>query len=153
MPWPTIIGLALATGAFFAFVIAKALLAQRRRPTHRNRGMIGEIAEVRQALEPDGMVFVEGELWRGRSESGALAVGERVVVTGHDGMLLHVRRTEQATGERFMSDDSVVATQVIRPYPPSWLDRLTVWVERLPVPASVVYAFAGLLAVAAVCLE
>jgi membrane-bound serine protease (ClpP class) len=56
--------------------------------------MIGEIAVVRRTWEPDGMVFVEGELWRARSESGALVVGERVVVTGHDGMLLHVRHSE-----------------------------------------------------------
>ena len=52
-----------------------------------------------------------------------------------------------------MSDDSLGATEVIRPYPPSWLDRLTAWVERLPVPASVVYAFAGLFAVAVFVLN
>ena len=33
VPWPTIITLALTTAAFFAFAIAKALAAQRRRPT------------------------------------------------------------------------------------------------------------------------
>jgi hypothetical protein len=52
-----------------------------------------------------------------------------------------------------MSEDSIAATEVIRPYPPSWLDRLTVWVERQPVPASVVYAFAGLVAVAGFVLN
>ncbi|MCC6946098.1 MAG: hypothetical protein IT335_16095 [Thermomicrobiales bacterium] len=52
-----------------------------------------------------------------------------------------------------MSDDLVAATEVIRPYPPSWLDRLTAWVEHLPAPASAVYAFAGLFAVAAFILN
>ena len=98
VPWGTIIGLGAATGAFFAFVIAKALLAQRLRPRTGIEAMVGEIAVVRRTLEPDGMVFVEGELWRARSESGALAVGERVVVTGHDGMLLHVRRSRNRRG-------------------------------------------------------
>jgi membrane-bound serine protease (ClpP class) len=98
VPWGTIIGLGAATGAFFAFVIAKALLAQRLRPRTGVEAMVGEIAVVRRALDPDGMVHIEGELWRARSESGVVAVGERVVVTGHDGMLLHVRRTEQEQG-------------------------------------------------------
>jgi len=98
VPWATIIGLGAATGGFFAFIIAKALLAQRLRPSTGIEAMIGEIAVVRRTLDPDGMVHVEGELWRARSESGALAVGERVVVTGHDGMLLHVSRQEQQQG-------------------------------------------------------
>jgi membrane-bound ClpP family serine protease len=38
------------------------------------------------------MVLVEGELWRAESESGPIAVGERVVVTGRDGYRLRVRR-------------------------------------------------------------
>jgi hypothetical protein len=46
-----------------------------------------------------------------------------------------------------MSEDSVAATEVIRPYPPSWLDRLTAWVDRLPLPAPAVYALASLAAV------
>jgi membrane-bound serine protease (ClpP class) len=54
--------------------------------------MVDEPAVVRQALEPEGMVLVEGELWRAESESGPIAVGERVVVTGRDGYRLRVRR-------------------------------------------------------------
>jgi hypothetical protein len=46
-----------------------------------------------------------------------------------------------------MSEDSVAATEVIRPFPPSWLDRLTAWVDRLPLPAPAFCALAGLAAV------
>jgi membrane-bound serine protease (ClpP class) len=91
VPWPTIIGLAGATAAFFAFAIAKAWAAQRRRPTTGMEGMIGQTAEVRQALAPDGMVFVNGELWHAESESGPIAAGEHVVVTGQEGFALRVR--------------------------------------------------------------
>jgi membrane-bound serine protease (ClpP class) len=98
VPWATIIGLGASTGAFFAFVIAKALLAQRLRPSTGVEAMVGEIAVVRRALEPDGMVYVEGELWRARSESGRLTVGERVVVTAQDGLRLQVKRVEPAQG-------------------------------------------------------
>ena len=94
VPWGTIIFLGAATGGFFAFVIAKALLAQRRRPTTGGEALIGAIATVRRSLEPDGMVFIEGELWRARAEAGTFTIGERVVVTGRDGLLLLVRKAE-----------------------------------------------------------
>lgn len=92
VPWGTIIGLALATAAFFAFAIGKALAAQRRRPTTGMEGMMDQVGEVRQALAPEGMVLVSGELWRAVSESGPLAVGERVVVTGQEGFVLRVKK-------------------------------------------------------------
>jgi membrane-bound serine protease (ClpP class) len=90
VPWVTIIALALGTGAFFVFAIAKVVAAHRRRPVTGFEGLIGETAVVRQALDPEGMVLVEGELWRAESESGPLAVGTRVVVTGRDGYRLKV---------------------------------------------------------------
>ncbi len=76
VPWPTIIGLALVTAAFFAFAIAKALAAQHRRPTTGMESVVGQTAQVRTALEPAGMVFFNGELWKAETESGPLAVGE-----------------------------------------------------------------------------
>jgi membrane-bound serine protease (ClpP class) len=94
VPWPTIIGLALGTGAFFAFAIAKAVAAQLRRPVTGFEGIIGQTAVVRQPLEPEGMVLAEGELWRAESESGPVAVGEKVVVVGRDGYCLRVQRSK-----------------------------------------------------------
>ena len=91
VPWPTIISLALATAAFFAFAMAKAWAAQRRRPATGMESLIGKAAEVRQALTPDGMVFVNGELWHAESESGTIAAGEHVVVTGQAGFALRVK--------------------------------------------------------------
>lgn len=96
VPWATIIGLGLATGGFFAFIIAKALLAQRRQPTTGSESMIGMTATVRQALAPEGLVLVEGELWRARVEGERVEAGERVIVTGRDGLLLHVRKVAAA---------------------------------------------------------
>lgn len=92
VPWVTIISLALATAAFFAFAISKALAAQRRQPTTGMEGMRGQIGEVRQPLAPEGMVLVSGELWRAVSESGSVAVGERVVVIGEEGFRLRVKK-------------------------------------------------------------
>jgi len=92
VPWVTIISLALATGAFFAFAIGKAVAIQRRQPVTGMEGLIGQTAEVRQTLDPVGQVLVAGELWRAESESGPIAVGERVTITGYKGYLLQVQR-------------------------------------------------------------
>ncbi len=93
-----VITVALATGAFFAFVVAKAVGAMRRRPTTGEEGMVGEIAEVRAPLEPEGMVFVQGELWMARSQDGkSIPAGERVVVVGREGFRLIVRRAGEAS--------------------------------------------------------
>lgn len=92
VPWTTIIVSALATAGFFAFAISKALAAQRRRPTTGMEGMLGQPGEVRQALNPIGMVLASGELWRAESESGSIAAGEKVVITGQKGLVLRVRK-------------------------------------------------------------
>jgi membrane-bound serine protease (ClpP class) len=92
VPWPTIIGLALVTGGFFAFVMTKGLMAQRRRTVTGLEGMIGHVGQVRQVLAPVGLVLVDGEIWRAESESGPVGVGESVIVTGSEGLLLRVRR-------------------------------------------------------------
>lgn len=92
VPWATIIGLALVTAAFFAFAIAKAVAAQRRRPAVGVESLVGRSAQVRTALEPAGMVYLDGELWKAEAEGGPVAAGETVVVTGREGYLLRVRR-------------------------------------------------------------
>jgi len=93
VPWPSIVVSALATGAFFAFVVTKALMIQRRPAVGGMTGMAGQVGVVRRPLEPQGMVLVNGELWKAESESGPLAAGEPVVVTRQDGFVLWVRRT------------------------------------------------------------
>jgi membrane-bound serine protease (ClpP class) len=96
VPWGTIIFLGVATGGFFAFIITKALLAQRRKPATGAEGMIGQTVTVRQLLDPDGLVFVEGELWQAHAQAGPIQVGERAVVMERDGLRLLVKRAEHA---------------------------------------------------------
>ena len=54
--------------------------------------MVGLRATVRSALEPEGIVFLEGESWRARLEEGRAEVGEVVVVAKVEGMKLWVRK-------------------------------------------------------------
>ncbi len=90
VPWATIIVVALLTAAFFVFAIAKAIAVQRRKPVTGMEGLLGQIGQARQALEPSGLVLVEGELWRAESEAGPVPAGERVLITGREGFKLRV---------------------------------------------------------------
>jgi len=87
-----IVSVALVTAGFFAFAIQKALQAQRRRPTTGQEGIIGATAVARSDLNPEGMVWVSGELWRAVVEDGTVTKGEKVEVVGQEGLQLRVRR-------------------------------------------------------------
>jgi membrane-bound serine protease (ClpP class) len=83
---------AAATGAFFAFAVAAAVRAGRRRPTTGREGLLGARGTSRGPLDPVGMVMVEGELWRARADDGPIDAGTPVTVTAVEGNELRVRR-------------------------------------------------------------
>jgi membrane-bound serine protease (ClpP class) len=67
---------------------------RRYRVTTGAEGLIGATAEVIETCEPRGRVRLRGEIWRARCASRA-EVGERVTVTGVDGLTLEVEPAEQ----------------------------------------------------------
>ena len=83
---------ALLTGLFFAFAIAKVVQAQRRQSVTGKEGLVGARARARVALDPEGKVLVKGELWDAVSESGAIEAGDWVEVVAVDGFWLRVKR-------------------------------------------------------------
>jgi membrane-bound serine protease (ClpP class) len=89
-----IFSVALATGAFFAFVMTKALRAQKWHVTTGREGLIGQIAEVRTDLTPEGTVFLRGEYWQATLEEGTAQKGEKVQVIDAEGFRLRVRKLE-----------------------------------------------------------
>ena len=89
-----IFSVALATGAFFAFVVAKALRAQKWHVTTGREGLIGRIAEARTDLTPEGTVFLGGEHWTATVEEGTAQKGEKVRVIAAEGFRLRVRKLE-----------------------------------------------------------
>jgi len=92
IPWTSIIVSAGATALFFAFVVTKAIAIQRRPAVAGMTGMVGMAGVVRQPLDLEGMVLLNGELWKAESETGPLAEGTPVVVTRQDGFRVLVRR-------------------------------------------------------------
>jgi len=77
------------TVGFFWISIRRGILAQRARPMHNPDDLLGQVGDVRSALEPVGSVYVGGELWSARSET-SLAVGTTVRVRGQEGLVLLV---------------------------------------------------------------
>lgn len=87
-----VFSVALGTGAFFAFAVSKALLALKKRPSTGRETFAGKKAVVKANLEPDGMVLMDGELWKARSEEGEIRIGETVEVISMQGFTAIVRK-------------------------------------------------------------
>jgi membrane-bound serine protease (ClpP class) len=87
-----VFGIALTLGVFFAFVVAKALRAQKRHVTTGREGLIGQTAEARTDLTPEGTVFLQGEHWKAILEEGTAKKGEQVRVIDVEGFCLRVTK-------------------------------------------------------------
>jgi len=88
----TLIGGVAAASAGFLFLVIGMLARGRRRPVVSGREeMIGASGEVLEDFEGEGWAWVHGERWRVRG-TGAMHAGERVRVTGVNGLVLTVER-------------------------------------------------------------
>ena len=77
------------------FAATKVVRARRRRPVTGREELVGQVGIVRKALDPAGLVFVHGELWRAKTGGEPLGVGTHVQVEGiEEGLVLEVRRAE-----------------------------------------------------------
>lgn len=87
--------IALGSGSALVFFVPVMTFVRRARhpiATDVRRALVGEPGDVRSVLNPEGFVWVGGELWRARSEDGSrMRVGEPVVVSAVEGTLLIVR--------------------------------------------------------------
>lgn len=82
----------ILAAATVAFLVNSIVKSQRRRVTTGKEEMVGKTAEVKEALNPVGMVLFEGELWKAVSEEGEIGVGEEVEIHHVDGLKLCVRK-------------------------------------------------------------
>ena len=94
---PVALAVAGTLAALFGLAFAKALQARRAQPKTGMDELHGAIGVVRRALQPDGLVFVHGELWRAHARDGDIPAGEPVRVERVvDGLVLEVVPVEQA---------------------------------------------------------
>jgi membrane-bound serine protease (ClpP class) len=83
-------------GAMAGLVIAAVSMGLRAlyRPASTGAaGMLGQVGVVKRALDPEGQVLIDGELWQAVAKDGPVAAGEMVRVAGMDGLTLTVTRS------------------------------------------------------------
>lgn len=79
----------LSVTMFFIFAVGMGLKAQRRKPTTGEKGMLGEIGYSRSRIDPEGQVFIQGELWNAYSDT-PIETGQKVKVVGVENLTLKV---------------------------------------------------------------
>ena len=89
-----IVTIILCTLAFIAISVYWGIKAHQGTVSAGREDLIGKTAEVMVALEPKGMVFVEGENWMAISEKGPVKSGEEVIITRVDGLILRVTKKQ-----------------------------------------------------------
>ena len=89
-----IIVIVVVVVAFIACAVIWGIRAHRYRVSAGREEMIGRIAEVETALDPKGVVFVEGERWTASSDKDRVEPGEEVIITRVDGLKLYVTKKE-----------------------------------------------------------
>jgi membrane-bound serine protease (ClpP class) len=94
--WAVIVPVVATTAGVFVFLVGAGLRAQLQRPATGSEGLVGAEGIARTPLDPEGQVFVRGELWRAVSDAGRVAEGERVRVVGVDSLTLRVTRAAAA---------------------------------------------------------
>ena len=81
----------LLVGGFFVVVAGLAFKAIHKKPMGGSDGLVGELGEVKEVIDPEGLVFVHGEYWRALSKE-KIEPGEKVEVIGINGLMLSVKR-------------------------------------------------------------
>lgn len=89
-----VFGTAAGLGSFFFFAVVKVLQARRYKPATGKENIVGRVAVTRSDLSPDGVIFVEGELWQATSDNGSIPSGQQVRVVAANGLRLTVHKIE-----------------------------------------------------------
>ena len=86
----------VVTAVFFLVVVAAAVRAMRRRSTTGAEALIGRLGRAKSDLSPEGVVTLDGELWRARSVSNDVIASDSTVrVVAQENLKLRVEGTEE----------------------------------------------------------
>jgi|WetSurMetagenome_2_1015567.scaffolds.fasta_scaffold814825_1 membrane-bound serine protease (ClpP class) len=90
--WWLVVPLIIVVLALMAFVIWRVIKTYRRKAVTGKEDLVGQTAEVKEPLDPEGTVFYQGEYWNAISNSGKIDHGEEVIIEKVDGLILIVAR-------------------------------------------------------------
>ena len=89
------LAISIPLGLITIFLMSIALKARRNKVVTGVQGLLGAIGEARTEIDPEGKVFVMGELWNAHAPT-RVHMGEHVVVKKVDGLELEVERAGKA---------------------------------------------------------
>ncbi len=86
------LSISVPLGAITVFLMTIALRARRAKVVTGQQGLIGAVGEARTEIDPEGKVWVLGELWNAHAPS-RVGLGEQVVVRKVEGLELEVEKS------------------------------------------------------------
>ena len=92
-PWLIVI-VVIGIVAFLGVSIIWGIRAHHHQVLGGREELGGKTAEVKEVLDPKGVVFIQGEHWTAISEEGWVESGEEVTITKVDGLKLWVTKKE-----------------------------------------------------------
>ena len=92
-PWVLII-LGIIIIIFVFFVVIWSVRAHQKQVSAGKEDLVGKTAVVDIALEPKGVVLVEGERWTAITDKGRVEPEEEVIITKVEGLKLRVTKKE-----------------------------------------------------------
>ena len=93
LSWFVIVPTVGTTAGLVFFAVSMGIRALYRPSVIGSAAMVGRLGVTRTALQPDGQVLIDGELWRAVSPDAGVGAGEPVQVTAIDGLTLTVTRS------------------------------------------------------------
>jgi len=101
-PWPaarihllTALSVTGPLAVISVILLRLAVAAQRRKAVTGDVGMIGSVGVAQTDLEPDGKIFVHGEIWEARARQ-RIPKGARIRVRAIEGLTLEVEPDSQS---------------------------------------------------------
>jgi len=88
----TALAVSVPLGVITVFLMTIALRARHAKVVTGQQGLIGAVGEARTDIDPEGKVWVLGELWNAHAPS-RVGIGEQVVVRKVEGLELEVEKS------------------------------------------------------------
>jgi len=85
---------AIIVAIFIVLVVIWGIRAHQKKIGAGKEELVGRTAVVEIALEPKGVVLVEGEHWTAITDSGRAEPEEEVIITKVEGLKLRVTKKE-----------------------------------------------------------
>ncbi|MBI4301234.1 MAG: nodulation protein NfeD [Chloroflexi bacterium] len=85
----------ISISAYFIFVINAVVRAHRHRATTGIEGLVGQVAVARTPLNPEGIIFINGERWQAQVSDGLVDAGEEVIIAKIEGLKLWVTKVRK----------------------------------------------------------